>query len=447
MLFANLPLSRQIKSARQHILADLRKGINLYRLTKQDAPRIRIRSLEVIPLSLFLPRLAPLSDITQAIIERSSLDDWLQLQVLSPFSIRLMDLLIDFYSRPQSQLTKRLPPLLTWNPSSLATIHQQPSPKLNLILKRAQSHICLLQETNWTSVQYQHLLLSAPFCEILHSPAIGEGSSGVATFLPRPLIASSHSIVAPGYILSVSTSISGLTLEIINVYLHPKKIHQLGTSLLDHLQSDASRSHDFRFVGGDFNQTDTKCAALFKDILLELNYSPPHPHPTFRLPNGYTSPLDLFLLQCPDYYAHSSPPKFITYWPLFHPILATASTSVKFLAIPPSLPLPMTLYLPKFLLKYFTILHLITITLRFLLPFANYPPLKGHSFHSPILPPPRSRPPSGHGGILWGNPRLLSPLIRIISTSCLETGTGQRSTCHPAQCVLDLAAPTFSRHT
>ena len=319
MLFANLPLSRQIKSARQHILADLRKGINLYRLTKQDAPRIRIRSLEVIPLSLSLPRLAPLSDITQAIIERSSLDDWLQLQVLSPFSIRLMDLLIDFYSRSQSQLTKRLPPLLTWNPSSLATIHQQPSPKLNLILKRAQSHICLLQETNWTSVQYQHLLLSAPFCEILHSPAIGEGSSGVATFLPRPLIASSHSIVAPGYILSVSTSISGLTLEIINVYLHPKKIHQLGTSLLDHLQSDASRSHDFRFVGGDFNQADTKCAALFKDILLELNYSPPHPHPTFRLPNGYTSPLDLFLLQCPDYYAHSSPPKFITYWPLFHP--------------------------------------------------------------------------------------------------------------------------------
>ena len=319
MLFANLPLSRQIKSARQHILADLRKGINLYRLTKQDAPRIRIRSLEVIPLSLSLPRLAPLSDITQAIIERSSLDDWLQLQVLSPFSIRLMDLLIDFYSRPQSQLTKRLPPLLTWNPSSLATIHQQPSPKLNLILKRAQSHICLLQETNWTSVQYQHLLLSAPFCEILHSPAIGEGSSGVATFLPRPLIASSHSIVAPGYILSVSTSISGLTLEIINVYLHPKKIHQLGTSLLDHLQSDASRSHDFRFVGGDFNQADTKCAALFKDILLELNYSPPHPHPTFRLPNGYTSPLDLFLLQCPDYYAHPSPPKFITYWPLFHP--------------------------------------------------------------------------------------------------------------------------------
>ena len=231
--------------------------------------------------------------------------------------------------------------------------------------------------------------------------------------------------MAPGYILSVSTSISGLTLEIINVYLHPKKIHQLGTSLLDHLQSDASRSHDFRFVGGDFNQADTKCAALFKDILLELNYSPPHPHPTFRLPNGYTSPLDLFLLQCPDYYAHSSPPKFITYWPLFHPTghgihICKISRNL------PSLPLPMTLYLPKFLLKYFTILHLIAITLRFLLPFANYPPLKGHSFHSLILPPPRSRPPSGHGGTLWGNPRLRSPLIRIISTCCLENWDGPK---------------------
>ena len=54
MLFANLPFSRQMKSARQHILADLRKSINLFRLTKQDAPRIRIRSLDVIPLALSL---------------------------------------------------------------------------------------------------------------------------------------------------------------------------------------------------------------------------------------------------------------------------------------------------------------------------------------------------------------------------------------------------------
>ena len=319
MLFANLPFSRQMKSARQHILADLRKSINLFRLTKQDAPRIRIRSLDVIPLALSLPRSSPLSDITQAIVNCSSLDEWFQLQISSPFTIRLRDLLISFYSRPQPQLTQRIPPLLTWNPSSLATIHQQPSPKLNLVLKRAQSHICLLQETNWSFVQHQHLLLSSPFCEILHSPATGEGSSGVATFLPRPLVASTHRIVAPGYILSVSTSISGLTFEIINVYLHPKKIQHLGSLLLDHLQSDASRSHDFRFVGGDFNQADTKFPAVFTDIINELNYSLPSASPTFRLPNGYSSHLDLFLLQGPDKVIPSSPPKFVTYWPSFHP--------------------------------------------------------------------------------------------------------------------------------
>ena len=175
MLFANLPLSRQIKSARQHILADLRKGINLYRLTKQDAPRIRIRSLEVIPLSLSLPRLAPLSDITQAIIERSSLDDWLQLQVLSPFSIRLMDLLIDFYSRPQSQLTKRLPPLLTWNPSSLATIHQQPSPKLN------KKPIGPLFNTN---ISYS----PPPFVKFYTPPQLGRVPAGLLPSCPDLLL-------------------------------------------------------------------------------------------------------------------------------------------------------------------------------------------------------------------------------------------------------------------
>ena len=319
MLFANLPFSRQMKSARQHILADLRRSINLFRLTKQDAPRIRIRSLDIIPLALSLPRTSPLSDITDAVVHRSSLDEWLQLQILSPFTIRLLDLIISFYSRPQPNLTHRIPPLLTWNPSSLATIHQQPSPKLNLVLKRAQSHICLLQETNWSSVQHQHIILSSPFCEVLHSPATGEGSSGVATFLPRPLVASSHRVVAPGYILSVSTTLSGLNFEIINVYLHPKKIPHLGSLLLDHLQSDASRSHDFRFVGGDFNQADTKVPSVFNDILNELNYSLPCTSRTFRLPNGYSSNLDLFLLQGPDNFIPSSPPKFATYWPSFHP--------------------------------------------------------------------------------------------------------------------------------
>ena len=338
-LFANLPFSRQIKSARQHILADLRKSINSFRLTKQDAPRIRIRSLDVIPLALSLPRSSSLSEITQAIVNCSSLDEWFQLQISSPFTNRLLDHLLAFFSRPQPHLTQRIPSLLTWNPSSLSTIHQQPSPKINLVLKRAQSHICLLQETNWSSVQYQHLLLSSPFCEILHSPATGEGSSGVATFLPRPLAASTHRIVAPGYILSVYTSIAGLSFEIINVYLHPKKIPHLGSLLLEHLQSDTSRSHDFRFVGGDFNQADTKLPTVFTDILNELNYSLPCTYPTFRLPNGYSSHLDLFLLQGPNNSISSSPPKFVTFWPTFHPT-GHAVHICKFSRVPPVSPSP-----------------------------------------------------------------------------------------------------------
>ena len=111
-------------------------------------------------------------------------------------------------------------------------------------------------------------------------------------FCLDPFVASTHRIVAPGYILSVSTSISGLSFEIINVYLHPEKIPHLGSLLLDHLQSDTSHSHDFRFVGGDFNQADTKLLAVFTDILNELNYSLPCTSSTFRLPNRYSSHLD-----------------------------------------------------------------------------------------------------------------------------------------------------------
>ena len=110
--------------------------------------------------------------------------------------------------------------------------------------------------------------------------------------------------------------------EIINVgpflYLHPKKFHISARCFLEHLQSDTSRSHDFRFVG-DFNQADTKLPTVFTDILNELNYSLPSTYPTFRLPNGYSSHLDLFLLQGPDNSMSSSPPKFVTYWPTFHP--------------------------------------------------------------------------------------------------------------------------------
>lgn len=75
------------------------------------------------------------------------------------------------------------------------------------------------------------------------------------------------------------------------------------------------------FVSSEVTSTKQilRAPLYFKNILIELNYFPPHPHLTFRLPHGYTSSLDPSLLQCPDYYAHSSPPKFITYWPSSHP--------------------------------------------------------------------------------------------------------------------------------
>ena len=133
-----------------------------------------------------------------------------------------------------------------------------------LILKRARSHICFIQETNWSTVQYNHISLSSPFCSIYHSPATGEGSSGVASFLPHPLTASSHSIITPGYLLTISTSIGGLSVELINVYLHPRKLSQLGSSLLAHLRNEHSRSHDLRFIGGDLNQLNTKVPTLYQ---------------------------------------------------------------------------------------------------------------------------------------------------------------------------------------
>ena len=238
------------------------------------------------------------------------------LSTLNPTACCFLETLFQFFEQKHSSLHKRIPPLLTWNPSSLATIHQGPSPKMCLILKRARSHICFIQETNWSTVQYNHVALSAPFCSISHSPATGEGSSGVVTFLPHPLTASSHSIITPGYLLTISTSIGGLSVELINVYLHPRKISQLGSSLLAHLRSEPSRSHDLRFIGGDLNQINTKVPNLYQQIIMELNCIPAPTLPTYRLPNGYTSPLDAFLLQYPDYLS-SSPPKFLTFWPSF----------------------------------------------------------------------------------------------------------------------------------
>ena len=97
-------------------------------------------------------------------------------------------------------------------------------------------------------------------------------------------------------------------MELINVYLHPRKISQLGSSLLAHLCSEHSRSHDLRFIGGDLNQINTKVPNLYQQIIIELNCIPAPTLPTYRLPNGYTSPLDAFLLQYPDYLSSSPPP-------------------------------------------------------------------------------------------------------------------------------------------
>ena len=296
----------------------LTSDVQSFRHLKQDSPRIRIRTLDIIPLALQLPRTAPLELITQTLSPTASLSIWISLSTLNPTACCFLETLFQFFEQKHSSLHKRIPPLLTWNPSSLATIHQCPSPKMCLILKRARSHICFIQETNWSTVQYNHISLSSPFCSIYHSPATGEGSSGVASFLPHPLTASSHSIITPGYLLTISTSIGGLSVELINVYLHPRKLSQLGSSLLAHLRNEHSRSHDLRFIGGDLNQMNTKVPTLYQQIIMELNCTPAPMLPTYRLPNGYSSPLDAFLLQYPDYLS-SSPPKFLTFWPSFQP--------------------------------------------------------------------------------------------------------------------------------
>lgn len=184
-----------------------------------------------------------------------------------------------FASSASSRTAVKLPPLLTWNPSSLKTIHQQPSRKLNHILKLAARQICFLQETQWTSVQYNHLLSQSPFCTIIHAPAIADSSSGVATLLPKSLTASASITVEPGYILSVSLPMNGLSVELINVYLHPDHVLSSAQKLLKHRRTDDSRSHHICILGGDFNQLRTK--PVFQDFLTELDATTPPLRPTF----------------------------------------------------------------------------------------------------------------------------------------------------------------------
>ncbi len=178
MLFPLLPFCRQSLPAKRKLLEELRGLLRSARHTQDDLPRIRLRSLDVIPLAFSLSRYSSINSITHHIDPQAAIDEWLSLQPGSHFTNSLLTALSNFYSASSSASLPRLPPLMTWNPSSLKTIHTQPSPKLTHILQLARTHICHLQETQWTSLQYNHLHLQALFCTIIHAPCVvQEGQS------------------------------------------------------------------------------------------------------------------------------------------------------------------------------------------------------------------------------------------------------------------------------
>ena len=137
ILFPTLPFGRQPRSASQPLLTNIRTLLMQHRRTKPDPPRARLRSLDVIPLAFNLPRSTSVKAITNAILPESPLQRWdsLSLSLSCAFTLTLLDQLLKFFAVSSSSSHKKIPPLLTWNPSSLATIHNLPSPKLNHILK------------------------------------------------------------------------------------------------------------------------------------------------------------------------------------------------------------------------------------------------------------------------------------------------------------------------
>ena len=269
-----LPLCRQPLPARQQILTGLRHIIRQAKQLDLTLPRIRIRSLDIIPLSLSLPRTSSLKNITNIVDSSASASSWLSLGPDNRLASALLPHILAFYDPTNRKPPPSLPPMITWNPTSLATIHTTPSPKLSHILKLARRHICHIQETEWSSVQYRHLQLQTPNCYIFHTPAVEGFSSGVATFLPKNYFANMNVTIVPGFILSVTVTIQQLQVEYINVYLHPSKVRLLGQALLTHLQTTASRSHALRIIGGDFNHIQKSSTSLFQGILHELD-SPP----------------------------------------------------------------------------------------------------------------------------------------------------------------------------
>ena len=148
MLFPLLPFCRQSLSARRKLLEELRSLIKNVRHAQEDVPRFRIRSLDVIPLAFSLPRYTPLCSITHHIDPQASIEVWSGLQFGTQFTTNLLNTLCKFFAASNTAAIPRFPPLMTWNPSSLKTIHSQPSPKLNHILQLARTHICHLQELN-----------------------------------------------------------------------------------------------------------------------------------------------------------------------------------------------------------------------------------------------------------------------------------------------------------
>ena len=75
-VFPLLPLCRQPLPARQQIFAGLRHIIRHAKQLDLSVPRIRIRSLDVIPLSLSLPRSASLYDITNTLDPAAQVSLW-----------------------------------------------------------------------------------------------------------------------------------------------------------------------------------------------------------------------------------------------------------------------------------------------------------------------------------------------------------------------------------
>lgn len=203
MLLPLLPLSRQPLPARQHILAGLTSVAKSIRLLDNTTPRMRFRSLDVLSFSYGLPRHTSVSDLTHTIDPLSDLSVWTTFDPGSSF----------IFAKTSCQSPPSIPPLMTWNPSSLATIHTQESQKLKHILTLAKTHICFLQETNWSSIQYNHVRAGIPFCQLFHSPAISQGSSGVATLLPKSIRHVTSSAFVPGFMLSVSIDLQGFAVE------------------------------------------------------------------------------------------------------------------------------------------------------------------------------------------------------------------------------------------